>query len=199
MLNISRFRLVYDCQLLFNYWTLTLFLFKQITPKVVRSSPINISPAQIDLSLRESLDKHADTFQYVTVVELDCTMTTESEYINSLLKAFGPIKIRLDVKAENKFKPEILSFWPSNGRIVLDEGSYVREKVASIEGFDRDRFDPGRLMYHLIGDSNLLDINNSTGEVYLTGTLDAEADQPHLFYCFARDMAPQPFGNVSIP
>lgn len=152
----------------------------------------------MDLSLRESLDKYADEFQYVTIIQLDCTMSTESEYLNNLLKAFGPIKIRLDVKTENRFKPEILSFAPSSGKIFLDEGAYVREKVASIEGFDRDRFDPGRLQYFLIGDSSLLHVDNSSGEVFLTGTLDAEADQPHLFYCFARDMAPKPFGSISL-
>jgi len=61
---------------------------------------------------------------------------------------------------------------------------------------DRDRGDPGRLEYFLLG-SNLLTMNRTTGIVYLDGTLDAETEQKIKFYCFARDLAPKPFGMNS--
>lgn len=160
----------------------------------MKSSPINISPTQVYLSLKESLDKNADEFNYVTFIELDCLMLTENEYINELLAILGPIRIKLEVKSENKHKPEIIGYEPGSGRINLDEGAYFKEEIASIQGFDRDKFDPGRLEYQLIGDNKILTINATTGVVYLSGLLDAEADQPHVFFCFARDMAPKPFG-----
>lgn len=171
-----------------------LFVFK-ITPVLVRSSPINISPTPIDLSLRTTLDKYEEEFQYITVIELDCEMSTQNEYVNKLLSALGPIKIKIDIKNENKYEPEIVSYKPNDKKIILDEGTYTHREIAEIQGFDRDRFDPGRLEYYLIGNTDILEINRTTGIVYLTGPLDAEVDQPTVFFCFARDMAPKPFGN----
>lgn len=166
----------------------------KVSPRVVKSSPINIAPTEIEISLREPIEKLKDVFDYVTVAELEVFMYTHNRYLNQLLNAIGPIEIKLDIRNENKYQPKVDGYSPKDKTIRLDEGTYSNYEIASITAYDRDRFDPGRLEYFMIGNSNLLEINRTTGVVYLNGELDAEADQPIVFFCYARDLAHQPFG-----
>ena len=64
------------------------------------------------------------------------------------------------------------------------------------KAYDFDFGDMGRLEYHLVG-SSLLQINQSSGQVYLSGELDAESEREIKFYCYARDMAPMSLNKQS--
>ncbi len=68
--------------------------------------------------------------------------------------------------------------------------------IASIKAFDRDRGDPGRLQYFVLGPSSL-HMDSTNGTVYLTGALDAETQSEIVFHSYARDLSPAPSGMSS--
>lgn len=50
------------------------------------------------------------------------------------------------------------------------------------------------VQYFMIG-SSLLEMNKSTGDVYLNGELDAESEQEIKFYCYPKDLAQGPLSK----
>ena len=167
--------------------------------KIKPTGLISFMPVELALSMRDTLDNSPDMAFTPRINDLHIALTSNNSYVNALLATIGTIRLRVNVHNENRYEPKIAWQRPTSGSIVLDEGTYAREPVASVRGYDRDAGDPGRLEYFLIG-SSLLDIDRSTGEVTLSGTLDAETldtREPLRFYCYARDLAPQPFGMNS--
>ncbi|CAF0762269.1 unnamed protein product [Brachionus calyciflorus] len=169
-----------------------------VAPRVIRSySTVNFGPTELIISLKESLEDNEDEIVGLTSLDLSVTLKTKNDYLNILMRTIGNLKVRIDFKNENKYQPKIQTVEPSSRKITLDEGVYLKKKIARIEAYDNDRGDPGRLEYFLIGNSNLLEINSTSGEVYLNGTLDAESEQLIVFFCYARDLAPVPLGRNS--
>lgn len=166
-----------------------------VTPKVVKSTTHNFGPTEVVLSLKDSLEKYEDDLIGMVALDFSIALRTSNDYVNKLLKTIGTLKVKIDLKNENKYEPKIESIWPESGIIYLDEGFYSNQEIAGIQAYDRDRGDPGRLEYFLIGNSNLLQINQTTGTVYLNGIMDAESEQSIVFFCYARDLAPAPFGK----
>jgi len=168
----------------------------RISPNYLKQmSSINFIPNKLSIHLINSLEdeKEAD---FLTRLKFEVKIKSNNTYLNSLLDVIGNLKINVELMSENKYEPRIYAFEPDTKVIVLEEGTYSNKKIAKIKAMDRDRGDPGRLEYFLLG-SNLLTMNRTTGIVYLDGTIDAETEQTIKFYCFARDLAPKPFGMNS--
>ncbi|RNA01642.1 Cadherin [Brachionus plicatilis] len=167
-------------------------------PKMIQSSSnVNFGPTEILLSLNRSLEDHEDILIGSTSMDLSVHLYTKNDYLNILMDVIGKLKISINLKNENKHQPRIEEVLPAGRLIELDEGVYLKKEIASIKAYDRDKGDPGRIEYFLIGNSNLLEIDSNTGKVYLNGTLDSEAEQLIVFFCYARDLAPAPFGRNS--
>ena len=168
----------------------------RVSPSYLKQmSSINFVPNKLTINLISSIENEKET-DFISRMKFDIKLRSNNSYLNELLDVIGTLKINVDLLSENKYEPRIYAVEPDTKVIVLDEGTYYNKKIAKIKAMDRDRGDPGRLEYFLLG-SNLLTMNRTTGIVYLDGTIDAETEQNIKFYCFARDLAPKPFGMNS--
>ena len=158
-------------------------------------SLVNFLPTKLSITLNEQLENQKEV-DFLTRMKFEIQLKSNSSYLNELLSVIGNLKVTVDLLSENKYEPRIYAIEPDTKLISLDEGFYSQKKIANIKAMDRDRGDPGRLEYFLLG-SNLLSMNRTTGDVLLDGTLDAEIEQQVKFFCYARDLAPKPFGMNS--
>lgn len=153
-------------------------------------------PVQVRLVVKDSLAKNQ--------AELDSSLkfklriaTNSSQYLNQLLDIIADLDINIRLLSYDGYQPRISMVEPASGVIKLKEGSYQDQKIATVTGKPRGGNDPNRLQYYLIGDNDLLKINPDSGDIYLTGKLDAEQQQLIVFYAFVRDMDYKPLGRNS--
>jgi hypothetical protein len=158
-------------------------------------STINFLPNKITVSLLQPLEDVKE-IDFLTRMKFDIRIKSNSTYLNELLNVIGNLQVIVNLLSENKHEPRIYDVEPDSRVISLDEGFYANKEIARIKAMDRDRGDPGRLEYFLLG-SYILSMNRTTGIVYLDGALDAETEQQIKFYCYSRDLAPKPFGMTS--
>ena len=152
-------------------------------------------PVEVVLYLAKSLQ--VNQTQGWTSLSFNLKATARSsDYLNTILSSLEGVDINLEIEFENNHAPMIVDVSPLNGVISLDEGVYVNKIIGSIKAVDLDKGEPGRLEYFLIG-STLLEINKTTGEIFISGSLNAENEQTVKFYCYARDMAPMALSKQS--
>ena len=149
-------------------------------------------PTQLELSLQRSLEDDPITAEW-TKLTFHLSFYTNNNYIDPLLELMS-VPFELTLGADNVYAPVIVQLFPQDLKIVINEGKYTRTRIASINAIDRDKNDAGLVQYFMIG-SSLLEMNKSTGDVYLNGELDAESEQEIKFYCYAKDLAQGPLSK----
>jgi hypothetical protein len=159
-----------------------------IKPNVLDS--LNEQATQLELSLHRSLEDDPFTAEWKRISFQLC-FKTNNNYIDPLLETMS-VPFELTLGVDNVYAPVIFRVFPEDLKIEINEGKYTKKKIANINAIDRDKNDAGIVQYHIIG-SSLLEINESTGDVYLNGELDAESEHEIKFYCYARDLAQSPF------
>ena len=169
-----------------------------VEPKVIKAGS-NLGAKEIELILKDSLANYEEELKFKSDLKFEINLRTESnEYLDELLGIIGSLKVTVKLMSRNDFEPRIQLVRPESGDVIrLKEGMYEGVQIAEIKGADRDRHDPERLEYYLIGNSKLLDINLKNGIVTLNGQLDAEQESEIQFYLFARDMDYKPLGRNS--
>ena len=149
-------------------------------------------PTQLELSLQRSLEDDPITAEW-TKLTFHLSFYTNNNYIDPLLELMS-VPFELTLGADNVYAPVIVQLFPQDLKIVINEGKYTRTRIASINAIDRDKNDAGLVQYFMIG-SSLLEMNKSTGDVYLNGELDAESEQEIKFYCYPKDLAQGPLSK----
>ena len=168
----------------------------RIEPSLIPAGA-NLGLKQIRLYLRESLADLEAELEHRQALSIEIKMRTSNEYVNELLDIIADLKVKVNLMSRNDYEPKIQFVEPKSGIVQLKEGNYDNEKIGVVKGVDRDRGDPGRIEYHMIGNDKLFSVDLITGVVRLNGRLDAELERSITFYLFAKDLDPQPLGNKS--
>jgi hypothetical protein len=169
-----------------------------VEPKVIRAGS-NLGMVEIALLFKNAPVNIQEELNAKSNLDVEIKMRTSSnEYLNELLDIIANLKVRVALLNREAFEPKIYLIEPDTTVIELDEDVYNGKRIGQVKGVDRDRQDPGRMEYFLIGDSRLLNVDKFTGVITLNGKLDAEAQQSIEFICFARDMDHKPLGKLKI-
>jgi hypothetical protein len=81
--------------------------FKLTNTRIKPVGVINFVPHDVGISLRDWLDNSTE-IMYSTRVHLQIRMTTNNSYLNKLLESVGLIKIRVEIRNQNKYEPQIV-------------------------------------------------------------------------------------------
>jgi hypothetical protein len=168
-----------------------------VEPKTIRGG-VNIGAVDLTVLFKNAPLHIKDQIVGRTKLNIDIKLrASNNDYLNELLDIIATLKVEVSLLSRDAFVPKIFLVEPNDDEIQLHEDVYVNKKIATVKGVDRDRQDPGRMEYFLIGDSKLLTVDKFSGEVMLNGRLDAESQPTIEFVCFARDMDHKPLGKLN--
>lgn len=159
-----------------------------------RSNPIRYTIHSGDPGGYFTLDSTSGIIR--TAAPLDHEMTSvlllsvQASSHSPPLHAYSQVKINIEDRNDNA--PE---FESSTIRISVPESTALSSPLYAVYARDKDSGDNGKVRYHLVSDSKLFALDQTSGHLSLVKRLDYETSQRHTIVVTATDHGDPPMSS----